>query len=371
MRNHIMVGCDLHDKNMLIKIAHNRGKPAQKSFGNTISGRKGMIQVLKKQASEAGDATVVFAYEASYMGFGLYDELTDAGFQCHVLAPTKIARSVKHRRRKTDARDAERLLEIVRGHVLGGNEMPSVWIPDHGTRDDRELVRMRLEVGRKITAVKSQILVLLKRNSFRKPRKMGNNWTKGHRAWLEESSKPESALPVGARYALSSLVRQLRALEGEVARLEKHIEALACTERYAVPVRELKKLKGVGTLTAITYLTEMGDLSRFGNRRKVGAFLGLVPSSNESGERDDRKGHITHHGPPRVRKVLCQAVWSRVRTDPNEKKVYERIVARNPKHKKIAIVAAMRRLAVKMWHEGLKAQQSAGCFEPQPQCTTV
>jgi len=60
-----------------------------------------------------------------------------------------------------------------------------------------------------------------------------------------------------------------------------------------------------------------------------------------------------------------------VRTDPNEKKVYERIVARNPKHKKIAIVAAMRRLAVKMWHEGLKAQQSAGCFEPQPQCTTV
>ena len=244
MRNHIMVGCDLHDKNMLIKIAHNRGKPTQKSFGNTISGRKIMIKALKKQASEAGDATVVFAYEASYMGFGLYDELTDAGFQCHVLAPTKIARSVKHRRRKTDARDAERLLEIVRGHVLGGNKMPSVWIPDHRTRDDRELVRMRLEVGKKITAVKSQILVLLKRNSFRKPQKMGNNWTKRHREWLNESSKPESALPVGARYALSSLVRQLMALEREVACLEKHIEELARTQWYALPVRELKKLKG-------------------------------------------------------------------------------------------------------------------------------
>jgi transposase len=367
MKEHIMVGCDLHDKNMLIKVAHDRGKPAQESFGNTIGGRKRMIHVLKKQASEAGDATVVFAYEASYMGFGLYDELTEAGFQCHVLAPTKIARSVKHRRRKTDARDAERLLEIVRGHVLGGNEMPSVWIPDYRTRDDRELVRMRLEVGRKITAVKSQILVLLKRNSIRKPQKMGKNWTKKHREWLNESVEQESALPVGARYALSSLVRQLMALEREVLRLEKHIEELARTERYALPVRKLKKLKGVGTLTAMTYLTEMGDLSRFGNRRQVGAFLGLVPSSNESGEKDDRKGHITHHGPPRVRKVLCQAVWSRVRTDPNEKKVYERIVARNPKHKKIAIVAAMRRLAVKMWHEGLKAQQRAGCFDSKPQ----
>jgi transposase len=371
MGNYIMVGCDLHDNDILIRVAYNRDKPAQKSFGNTVSGRKGMIKSLKKHAAEAGDATVVFAYEASYMGFGLYDELTDAGFDCHVLAPTKIARSVKHRRRKTDSRDADRVPEIVRGHMLAGNEMPAVWVPDHQTRNDRELVRMRLEVGSKIIAVKSQILVLLKRNRFRKPSQTGQNWTKRHRAWLEECRSPESALPVGARYALSSLARQLLALEKEVVRLDRHIETLARTKRYALPVRELKKLKGVGTLTAMTYLTEMGDLSRFRNRRQIGAFLGLVPSSFESGERGDRKGHITHHGPPRVRKVLCQAVWSRVRTDPNEKKVYERIVARNPKHKKIAVVAAMRRLGVKMWHEGLKAQQSAGCFQPQHQFTTV
>ncbi len=367
MDNHIMVGCDVHDKDILSWGAHNRGKPVQKSFNNTTGGRKKMIAAVRKDAQNAGGAKVVIAYEASYQGFGLYDELTDAGFECHVLAPTKIARSAKHRRRKTDARDAERILEIVRGHVLAGNKMPSVWIPDHQTRDDRELVRMRLEVGKKITAVKAQIVVLMKRNKFRKPSKTGKNWTKKHRVWLAESAKPESALPVGARCALNSLIRQLLALEKEVVCLDKNIATLAASQRYAFPVQELKKLKGVGLLTAMTYLAEMGDLTRFSNRRQVGSFLGLTPSSSESGEKGERKGHITHQGSARVRKVLCQACWSRVNTDPIEKKVYERIVDRNPKHKKIAVVASMRRLAVKMWHIGLKAQCRAGCFVPQTQ----
>jgi len=105
-------------------------------------------------------------------------------------------------------------------------------------------------------------------------------------------------------------------------------------------------------LTAIVFLTELGDLSRFANRRQIAAYLGLAPSSNESGERSDRKGHITHQGSSRVRKVLCQATWARVRYHEEEKIIYERIKAKNPKKKKIAVVASMRRLAVRMWHLG-------------------
>jgi transposase len=59
---------------------------------------------------------VVVAYEASSHGFILCDELRAAGFLCHVLAPTKIERSIKQKRNKNDDRDAERLLDIVRGH---------------------------------------------------------------------------------------------------------------------------------------------------------------------------------------------------------------------------------------------------------------
>ena len=98
------------------------------------------------------------------------------------------------------------------------------------------------------------------------------------------------------------------------------------------------------------FLTEIGDMGRFANRRAIGAYLGLAPSSYESGESGDRKGHITRHGPPRVRRILCQAAWVWTYRDPANTQFYHRLVARNPKCKKKALVAAMRRLAILMWH---------------------
>jgi transposase len=104
-------------------------------------------------------------------------------------------------------------------------------------------------------------------------------------------------------------------------------------------------------------------MTRFNNRKEIGSYLGLVPSSNESGEGSDRKGHITREGPARVRKVLCQATWTRVAYDEQEARVYQRIVKKNPKHKKIAVVASMRRLGVLMWHIAWDAQVKAGVFK--------
>ena len=362
MDKYIMVGADVHDKSMLLKIAEGRDRPAKRSFPNNAAGRKAMIAHLSKRAEGAGGARIVFAYEASCLGFDLYDTLRERGIECHVLAPTKIARSSDHRRRKTDERDAERLLEILRGHYLAGNELPSVWVPDTETRDDREIVRARLDAAEKLTALKAQVGSLLKRNGLKRPDRTGKGWTRMYRAWLGGLANRVGALPYGARVALGTLLRQMEAIEQEIVALDAQVEALTETVRYAEPSRALMREKGVGLLTAMVFLTEMGDLSRFRNRKQVGAFLGLVPSSDESGESGERKGHITHQGPWRVRRALCQAAWARVRTEPEAQAAYERIVKRNPKHKKIAVVAMMRRLAVLLWHLGRDAQRRGGCF---------
>jgi transposase len=360
MAKYIMVGCDLHDKNMLLKIAEGRGKARKRSYENNPSGRKAMIAALKKRASDAGGAKVFFAYEASCQGFGLYDELTDAGIKCYVLAPTKIARSLKQRRDKTDEKDAHRILELLRAHVLAGNELPTVWVPDPQTRDDREVVRARLDATEKLTCLKAQVKSLLKRNGLKKPSGLGKGWTGKYRAWLRELLGGDRALSSGGRVGLGTLLRQMEAVEQEIRVLDKEVESLSNTERYARLAAAMTQEKGVGILTAMVFLTEMGDLSRFSNRRQVGAYLGLAPSSGESGENDDRKGHITHHGNARVRKALCQATWSRVRSNGAEREVYDRIVKKNPKHKKIAVVAVMRRLAVRLWHTGCRAQMQEG-----------
>lgn len=355
MDKFIMVGCDLHDRTMLLKMAQDQGKARVRRWSNDRSSRQKMIEDLRCRARLAGGARIVFAYEASGSGFVLHDELTASGIECHVLAPTLIERSSKHRRRKTDERDAQRVLDILRAHLLAGIDLPSVWVPDRQTRDDRELVRRRLNVAENRSAVKTKIRWLLKRNAIDNSMAPASPWTCEYWCWLHDLS--EAHLSRGAAMGLASLVRQLDWLSTEIELLDKEVLTLAGADRYAGPVAALRAYKGVGLLTAMVFLTELGDLSRFSNRREVGSFLGLTPGSQESGEADDRKGHITHQGPSRVRKVLCQAVWSRLGSVVSEQTAYQRLVARNPKHKKIAVVARMRTMAIWMWHAGLAAQQ--------------
>ena len=359
MSNTIICGMDAHDNTLTNRIGVNRETPETKTVRNTQDGRQGLFRHLKDLAQKNDGARIVVAYEASPLGFGIYDDCVEAGIECHILAPTKMPKAPKDRKKKYDERDAQRILELLRAHVLAGNDLPDIWIPDHQTRDDREIVRTRLNVGQKLTALKTRVQMLLKRNKVVKPKDVGKSWTKSHRKWLEGLE-----LKPGARIALSSYLRQIANLDEEIKILDKEIETLAETDRYQLPAEALVvQIKGVGLLTAMVYLTEIGDMRRFSNRRQVGSFLGLVPSSNESGEDSDRKGHITREGPARVRKVLCQATWSRVANDVEEARVYYRIVNKNPKHKKIAVVASMRRLGVLMWHIAWDAQVKAEVFK--------
>jgi len=155
---------------------------------------------------------------------------------------------------------------------------------------------------------------------------------------------------------LASLLRQLEFLEQEIEQLNGAMEQLADAPRWKPIVEAMTKEKGVGLMTAMKYSTDIGDFTRFRRGRQVGAFYGLTPSSDESGENNDRKGHITRQGSPTGRQVLCQSAWSRVQHDEHEREVYRRLVLKNPKKKKIALVACMRRLAVKLWHIGVQAQ---------------
>ena len=81
----------------------------------------------------------------------------------------KMPKSVRDRKRKDDRVDAQKIFELLKGHVLAGNELPDIWITDHQTRYDREIVRSRLDAGEKLTAVKTQVQTLLKRNHVKRP----------------------------------------------------------------------------------------------------------------------------------------------------------------------------------------------------------
>jgi transposase len=359
MQHCINVGVDLHDGSLVLRWAVDRDEPCAGTFSNDARGLEDMIRMFQEMCWALPESRVLFAYEASSQGFGLYDRLWEAGFECAVLAPTRMPRSAQDRKSKDDARDALRILDMLRAHVLAGCKLPGVWVPDAATRDDREVVRARLDLSDKLTGLKSQVRTLLKRSQVRPGPGLSTGWTRAYKAWLHGLDGQDSPLRPGAKVALRTLLVQMETIEQQIRELDEEVAGLSKKERYGEPVSRLVTLKGVGLLTAMVFLTELGELGRFSNRREVGAYLGLVPSRFETGEANDRKGPITRQGPSRVRRALCQAAWSRVRTDAHERRIYEGICLKNPKHKKKGVVAIMRRLGVRMWHIGLRAQQEA------------
>jgi transposase len=355
MVKHIFVGIDLGDKNSVARIAIDRERAERFGFVNDRRGRARLFEEVKRRAA-AERAKVVMAYEASACGFILYEEAQADGIECWVLAPTKMEKSIDQRKHKNDDRDADDVVEKIRGHVLAGNRLPTVWVPDRQIRDDRELVRTRVELGEKQTRLKSQIQMMVKRHGVEKPSGCGSGWTVRYRRWLEALT--ESKLEGwGARMGLGSLLRQLKFIEEEIEQIEQQIQQLASDRRHQPIVEELTQEYGIGLMTAMVYRTEVGHAGRFHRGRQIGKFMGLTPTSHESGQQNDRKGHISRQGPRRLRKMLCQASWVHVQHDAGARRFYQQLVLRNPKKKKIAIVAVMRRLAIRLWHRMLQAEQ--------------
>ena len=91
-------------------------------------------------------------------------------------------------------------------------------------------------------------------------------------------------------------------------RLEAQVTAAATTGRHAPLIAALQSLRGVGVITAVTLVAELGDLERFATPRPLMAYVGLVPSEHSSGG-SQRRGRITKAGNSHVRHVLVQAAW--------------------------------------------------------------
>ena len=279
---HIFCAIDLHQKKMLAGIAVDRGPIRFYELDTDDAG--GVAELLRlwddlRERHSGSEAW--FSYEASGSGFRLADVAREAGYRVSVLAPTNLPMTPKSRTNKTDKRDTVRVMDVVRGHVLAGADLPSAWIPPVELRDDREVVRHRLCLSDKLTEVKNQVHGLLLRNGVKKPASLKVNWTHKHLRWLWSL---DGALGQGAYFTLTSYLRELEFYLGEIASVDAAMVELSQSDRYRGPVAALTEISGVAVLTAMVFLTELGDLSRFPNRRALGAYLGLTPRARESGE---------------------------------------------------------------------------------------
>jgi len=112
-------------------------------------------------------------------------------------------------------------------------------------------------------------------------------------------------------------------------------------------VQRLQTIPGIGYLSGLMLVAELGDITRFKSARHVASYVGLVPRLYASAD-TTRLGRITKQGPGHLRRILVQDAWVAVRVSKAFRQKYNSILKR--KGKKTAIVAIARMMAEIVYH---------------------
>jgi transposase len=153
-------------------------------------------------------------------------------------------------------------------------------------------------------------------------------------------------------------------LEMHLAALEKEIDDFNRQDPQRKEKQELMRtVKGIGPVTASTLSADLPELGKL-DKKEIAALVGVAPFNNDSGKwRGPRR---IKGGRPAVRQVLYMAAVAATRFNPVIRSFYQSLIKRG-KHKKVAIVACMRKLIVilnamirdlKPWHDPVPATLS-------------
>jgi transposase len=267
--------------------------------------------------------------------------LRQLGHEVIVANPSKV-RAISASLRKTDERDARCLAQLAR---VDPALLAPVQPRSEETQKVMAVVRAREGLVKARTMLINQMRGMVKSSGYRLPAGSSASFAR----------KVQETVPETLKAALEPLVRVITELSQEIRGFDRDVEAWA--KRFPVTER-LRQIKGVGALTALVFVLTLGDPHRFARSRAVGAYLGLVPASRNSGDSTPQLP-ISKQGDRLLRRLLVQAshyVLGPFGQDSDLRQFGQRLAQRGGKNgKKRAVVAVARKLAVllhRLWVSG-------------------
>jgi transposase len=260
-----------------------------------------------------------------------------------LVANSRKVRLIYANKRKTDEIDAENLARLARVD-------PKLLYPlKHRGQESQAhmaIIRSRQALVGSRTQLVNHVRGAVKSFGARLPKCPARSF---HNKAAEHI--PEALLP-----ALGPILEQIGSLTERIRRYDRELETIS---KESYPETELlRQVEGIGPLTALTFVLTLEDPYRFEKSRSVGAYLGLVPATSQSGERDPQK-RISKEGDEMLRKLLVGSahyILGPFGTDSDLRRHGERIASRGGKNaKKRAAVAVARKLAVllhRLWISG-------------------
>ena len=318
----LIIGCDFHPSFQQVSIFDNQtGEVEERRLGH----RQEAEEFYRGLAGE--EVRVGMEACGHYPWFErLLEEL---GHELWLGDAAEIRARVV-RKQKTDRRDAEHLLQLLRD-----DRFPRIWVPSLEERDVRQLLVHRHKQVQSRTRVKNQLQAMALSQGVQRKRKL---WTTVGRAELEKLE----LLPYAGQRR-KQLLESLDRMEAEMAELNRRVEEEAGQRPAAV---RLMTHPGVGPVTALAMVLTLGPAKRFASAKQVGSYFGLIPCEHSSGGRQ-QLGRISKQGNSFLRFLLVEAGQSAARYDAELGRFYRRLAVR--KHRALAKVAVARKLATRLY----------------------
>jgi transposase len=219
------------------------------------------------------------------------EELRQVGARVHLAEPAETAaRRGTKKRAKSDRADARHLRELL---MVG--RLPESWIPPAHILDLRARVRLRHTLSEQRGEWQQRIQAVLYHHGC--PQR-GDLINSAGLAWL--ASQPLSGC---AREQVAVALAMIEALHVQIGSLDTELRAFA---RRQAGCKALMAHYGIGALTAVTIVAELGDASRFSSSRQAVRFAGLDITVHQSDQRR-APGRLSRQGPPALRWALFEA----------------------------------------------------------------
>jgi transposase len=330
----VTIGMDLGDKKIQICVLDARGRKVREgSVTNTAA-------ALRKYFQRYAGAVV--AMETGTHSPWISRLLASLGCQV-LIGNSRKLRMIWNNPRKSDLRDAEMLARIARFD-------PELLCPVHHRSEqahaDLELVKARDVMVRTRSTLINHVRGVVKAFGVRIPR-------------CSAESLPLRALPCLPEIIRPALVPVLETIQRLTEQIRDYDRRVAIVSREQYPETQgLQQITGVGSLTALAFVLTLEEPQRFEKSRSVGAYLGLTPKRDQSGE-TDKQLRITKAGNKYLRQLLVTCahyILGPFGPDCDLRRYGLRIAARGGKNaKKRAAVAVARKLSVllhRLWKTG-------------------
>lgn len=253
-----------------------------------------------------GEAHFHCVYESGPFGFSLCRSLWAAGMECIVVNPADIPSMDKERRSKTDPVDARKLAM----HLAAGL-LHAIHVPSEKLQKQRSLIRFRKKLWGDLCRCKNRLKSEFAFQGIVIPKQYDNpHWSHNFLHWIEGVALKDQDLGC----TLLLMLEEVRALRVLLLKTERKLRELMWSKEYKEKSELLRSIPGVGPLTAMLFLLEVGDVSRFKTFDQLNRFIGFCPDSHSSGENVRHTGlSLRKHS--QLRSMLVEASWQLIRRD--------------------------------------------------------